>query len=190
MSKYLKLIKNNDKRDWDDLEWVNEFYSFLQGEIPEGIRMSKKPNLSQEESYNIIWFLQEKFPLIPCNIDKCDVCGTLFDSDSGGWYTQHPNEKGHHNFCDTDCESSHPYPIRDIVILLKEVKETLEINPKYSFYDLVVLMYEGYDQINRGERYFLEEFFDKDEIHDLEEKDRLKWIKSEIVRQSNGVASS
>ena len=183
MSNEIKLTKNNDSKDWEDLEWVDEFYSFLQGELPKGITMPNNPKLSKDQAFNVIWYLQEHFPLIPDQIDRCDVCGTLYDSYSSGWYTEHSNEKGHHNFCDTSCESRYPYPVRDIVTLLREVKDTLKYNETYSFYDLVVLMYEGNGQINRDERYFLEEFFDKDEIHEVEEKEKMKWIESEIARQ-------
>ena len=36
----IKLQKNNSNRDWSDLEWIQEFHSFLQGDIPEGISMA------------------------------------------------------------------------------------------------------------------------------------------------------
>ncbi len=51
MEKELKLFKNNEKKDWSDLEWINEFYDFLQGEIPEGIslRRGRKPKLSPKK---------------------------------------------------------------------------------------------------------------------------------------------
>ena len=35
----IKLQKNNSNRDWSDLEWIQEFHSFLQGDIPEGISL-------------------------------------------------------------------------------------------------------------------------------------------------------
>ena len=34
MENEIKLLKNNDKRADSDLEWIQEFYMFLQGEVP------------------------------------------------------------------------------------------------------------------------------------------------------------
>jgi len=41
MSKKITLIRNNSKRDWDDLDWIVEFYLFLQGKVPDGMRFGK-----------------------------------------------------------------------------------------------------------------------------------------------------
>ena len=34
MERKINLLKNNDERTYTNLEWVDEFYKFLQGEIP------------------------------------------------------------------------------------------------------------------------------------------------------------
>ena len=106
MSKEITLIKNNDKKDWDDLEWIDEFYEFLQGNLPEGMTLGKghNPKLSQKKAFSIIWYLQEHFPVLPDHIEQCSNCGKLFDDWRGGLYWQ---TKGKH-YCD-GCSHLVPY---------------------------------------------------------------------------------
>lgn len=88
----INLLKKNDKKEWDDIEWVEEFYKFLQGEIPDSIRLPRghKPQLSQKKAFSIIWYLQEHFPILPDHIEQCDSCGSLFDEHIEGihWETK------------------------------------------------------------------------------------------------------
>lgn len=88
MERKINLLKNNDERTDTDLEWVDEFYQFLQGIIPESILLGKghQPKLSPKKAMSIIWYLQEHFPILPSSIEKCDVCDSLYDSDSSGIY--------------------------------------------------------------------------------------------------------
>ncbi len=66
MANNIQLLKNNDKRDWDDVEWVDEFYRFLTGETPGNINEGKPMfKLSEKKAYTIIWYLQEHFPILP-----------------------------------------------------------------------------------------------------------------------------
>jgi hypothetical protein len=97
MDNEIKLLKNNDHRTDTDLEWLQEFYEFLQGKQPETIRLGKgyAPKLKQKKAFAIIWYLQEHFPVFPDQIERCDVCGELFDSHSEGIYWE---SKGK-NFC-------------------------------------------------------------------------------------------
>lgn len=104
----IKLLKNNDKRSDTDIEWIDEFYRFLQGDMPESIMLGKgnKPKMSQKKAYAIIWYLQEHFPLLPDHIERCDFCGELFDSWSSGWYDE---KKGKHycSSCDIYIQDGH-----------------------------------------------------------------------------------
>jgi hypothetical protein len=93
MHKRITLLKNNDKKDWTDLEWIDEFYNFLQGERPESLSREFKPKLNRNQAFRIIWYLQEHFPLLPDTIEKCWSCGGLFDSASEGIYWE---TKGRH----------------------------------------------------------------------------------------------
>ena len=99
----MNLLKNNDNRDWSDVECVQEFVDFLTVDLPDGISMPKrhKPKLTPKTAMAIIWYLQEKFPLIPDNIEKCDdpACNNIFDSNSQGFYSE---KRGKH-FCQDVC---------------------------------------------------------------------------------------
>ena len=88
MNNEIKLQKNNDKRDWSDLEWIQEFHDFLQGNIPETITLSdeSKVKLTPEQANSVIWYLQEHFPVFPDSIDMCDDCKQMYDSYSEGCY--------------------------------------------------------------------------------------------------------
>ena len=165
------------------LDKVTEFYDFLKGELPEGIGMPNNPKIEEGQAFIIIWYLQEHFRIIPDCIDRCDVCGNLYDSDCSGNYTDNPNLKGHHHFCGIDCESAHDFPVRPISELLKEVKEMISNRKDYSFYDIIIEMYEGNDQINRGERYYLENFFEEKESLYFQNEEALGFINEQIKKQ-------
>jgi hypothetical protein len=83
------------RKDWDDLEWINEFYEFLQGKIPKEISMvnGHKPKMTAKKANSIIWYLQEHLRILPDNIEKCSSCDELYDSNSGGIYWE---SKGKH----------------------------------------------------------------------------------------------
>ncbi len=97
--KQIKLIKNNDKKNWDDIQWVQEFYEFLQGENPDSIKVNNI-NLTSDNAFTIIWYLQEHFPLIPDRIEKCTECNELYDSFRQGYYSE--KEGTHHCECSAD----------------------------------------------------------------------------------------
>jgi len=104
MSKEIQLLKNNDHRDIDDLEWLREFYQFLQGELPEGIHMRLRPKLSHRQAFSVIWYLQEHFSVFPDTIEKCWSCRQLFNSASEGLYWE---SKGRH-YCGS-CNGQVPF---------------------------------------------------------------------------------
>lgn len=99
MDNEIKLLKNNDKREDSDLEKINEFYRFLTGEeMPDkiSIRKGHKPNMSEKKAFAIIWYLQEHLSVLPDHIERCDVCGELYDEHSSGiyWETKGKNYCG------------------------------------------------------------------------------------------------
>jgi hypothetical protein len=79
---------NEKRKDWDDLEWIKEFYDFLQGENPEGIQTRKhnSPKMTPKKAFTIIWYLQEHLRVLPDHIEKCSCCNDLYDSNSEGIY--------------------------------------------------------------------------------------------------------
>lgn len=103
-----RLLKNNEKRDWLEIEWVNEFYEFLKGELPEWVNTS--PKLNHRKAFSVIYYLQEKFPIINEYIEKCDVCNELYNSYEEGLYIEKPY-KGNYHFCNS-CMEDVPYKKR------------------------------------------------------------------------------
>ena len=62
------------------IDQVNEFYQYLQGEIPEGFVGVKSPKLSPRRAFNVIYVLQEHLHLLPDHYELCCQCHQLYDS--------------------------------------------------------------------------------------------------------------
>lgn len=79
---------DTERKDWSHTQWLDEFYRFLQGDIPEGMSLSRhcQPKLTQKKAYAIIWYLQEHMRILPDHIERCDNCGELYDNHSEGLY--------------------------------------------------------------------------------------------------------
>lgn len=107
MKNEIKLLKNNDNRELSDLEWVEELFEFLQGDVPEEKTLAPghRVKLTADQAYSIIWFLQERFPLLPDQIEKCDTCDNLYDSYSQG----HHSELTGKFYCCMTCEPADLY---------------------------------------------------------------------------------
>ena len=99
----IKLLKNNDNRTDSDIEKVREFYRFLTGDdMPDKISIGKGhvPKMSEKKAFSIIWYLQEHLSIFPDTIERCSVCGELFDTNSEGIYWE---TKGKH-YCGCCCD--------------------------------------------------------------------------------------
>lgn len=74
----------SDKRD--PLVRVEELFAFLQGDIPEGYQIEPEavPRLEPDQAWTVIWFLANMYWQVPDYIARCDVCGSLFNTGSGG----------------------------------------------------------------------------------------------------------
>lgn len=81
-------LSDERRNDWSHTQWIDEFYRFLQGENPEGVEVTghRQIKLSQKKAYTVIWYLQEHLRILPDHIERCDNCGELYDSHSGGIY--------------------------------------------------------------------------------------------------------
>jgi len=67
------------------IDEVAEFYDWLQGEsCPENLHFEHKLNLTGEEAFDVIYFLQEQMRIIPHNYERCRECGRLFDTYKDG----------------------------------------------------------------------------------------------------------
>lgn len=89
MSKEIKLLKNNDNKDQTDVEWAKDVYDYL---VSIGI--------GKKRAFSIIYFLQERFPVIPDHIEQCSICGELYDTYSQG----HHSELTGKFYCSESCE--------------------------------------------------------------------------------------
>ena len=92
----------SDERD--DLERVQEIFDFLQGTMPASVRIKDKaeiPNLTADQAWIVIWFLGNEYYQVPDKIERCNVCGDLYNTESGGG---HDEEGPPYNFCE-DCDS-------------------------------------------------------------------------------------
>ena len=77
-------IKQKINRFIDYRDKIDEFYKFLKGEeLPEGMTI-KQPKLSLELAFNVIYFLQEHLRVLPDNIEQCNGCKELFDTEYSG----------------------------------------------------------------------------------------------------------
>lgn len=75
------------KLDEISIEQVQEFYEWLQGKsCPENIHFEKKLNLSEEDAFRVIYYLQEHLEILPDNYERCDKCGCIYDSNEEGSY--------------------------------------------------------------------------------------------------------
>ena len=91
-----------------DLKRVEQLFNFLQGVVPDGYNMPAEdvPHLTADQAWTVIWYLSEQYWQVPDYIQRCDVCGILYDSRCEGAvlaYGDPPNV-----FCG-ECEYSLEY---------------------------------------------------------------------------------
>lgn len=69
-----------------DLEQIDEqkiivFYEWLQGkDSPEGCKFENKLNLTADEAFTVLWYLQEVLEILPDKYEQCKECKCLYDS--------------------------------------------------------------------------------------------------------------
>lgn len=70
----------------DALDQVEELFDFLQGTVPAGysLRDDAVPHLTADQAWTAVWYLQNLYWQVPDHIERCNVCGRLFDSHSEG----------------------------------------------------------------------------------------------------------
>ena len=69
-----------------------------------------KPNLTADQSWHVIYCLQEHFGMLDDRFEKCRECGDIYDSDNGG--------------LTIDCDSTHLVENEDYEEVEKEYKES------------------------------------------------------------------
>ena len=88
MDEMLFINNPEDRKGLSDLDWVKQLYFFLQGNCPDGVRVSDPPKLSPDQAFSVIWFLQEHMRIMPATIEQCDRCRVLFDYEEEGMYDE------------------------------------------------------------------------------------------------------
>lgn len=127
---------------------TEHLYDMLQGkDLPEGYLMADQPNLTAEQAFSVIWFLQEHLGIIPQSFEKCDNCGALFDSNCAGhiisddheddrWYKDcglNPEDIAPHEgkcFCDNQCEYKYLTQRRRVAEEENEKADVQDVNPQ------------------------------------------------------------
>jgi len=87
-----------------ELERTQELFDFLQGAVPEGYKIKKShvPKLTAEQASTAVWYLQNLYWQPPDHIERCDVCGDLFNSHSEGDCLDYGS--GPYHFCGSCCD--------------------------------------------------------------------------------------
>jgi hypothetical protein len=69
-----------------ELEKTEELFNFLQGETPESCKIDEAhvPNLTPEQAWTVIWYLGNKYWQVKDYIERCGVCGDLYNSEESG----------------------------------------------------------------------------------------------------------
>lgn len=92
----------------DDLERTEELFRFLQGTTPEGykIKRSQLPKLTADQAWTVIWYLGNQYWQVTDHIERCCVCGDLYDSHRSGECLDFGSPPYH--FCD-NCRDKEAY---------------------------------------------------------------------------------
>ena len=92
----------------NDLQRVEELFAFLQGTPPDGWRVepASMPILTAGQAWTVIWYLANLYWQVPDHIERCGVCGTLFDTESEGACLDYGDAP--YQFCD-ECTGSMEY---------------------------------------------------------------------------------
>lgn len=98
----------DDEKSKRDIDWLREFYGFLQGDVSEGMHISEEIKLSPRQAFSIIYYLRERLRVFPDNIERCSVCNDLYDSDCEGEYSE-LEEKHYCGGCEYSSEATYCY---------------------------------------------------------------------------------
>lgn len=89
------MSEENDK----DLQRTQQLYDFLRGKIPEGYKISKshRPKLTDDQAWTVIWYLGNQYWQVTDNVEKCGVCGDIYNTWQGGHFLDYG--KAPYHFC-------------------------------------------------------------------------------------------
>lgn len=97
-----------EKHQVDDLTRAQELFDFLQGKVPKGYKIPRKnrPKLTADQAWTVMWYLGNQYWQVPDHIERCDVCGDIYDSHAEGDCLDFG--KAPYHFCES-CQSSWVY---------------------------------------------------------------------------------
>lgn len=69
-----------------DLELTQELFELLCGRIPEGCKIPRghRPKLTPDQAWTVIWHLGNQYWQVTDHVERCNVCGDLYESESEG----------------------------------------------------------------------------------------------------------
>ena len=90
------------------LRHAQQLYDFLRGVIPDDcdIKPDRMPHLTDDQAWTVIWFLGEEDLSISDAIERCNVCGDLYDTGQSGACLDYGEPP--HTFCG-DCSYGDDY---------------------------------------------------------------------------------
>lgn len=97
-----------DSQERSELERTQELYDLLRGKTPGNCRYKKshQPKLTDDQAWTVIWWLGNQYWQVRDYIERCCVCGDLYDSEREGDCLDYGRAPYH--FCDS-CISSDAY---------------------------------------------------------------------------------
>lgn len=80
---------------------THDLFDFLQGTPPPGYEIKKKdqPKLTEDQAWTVIWFLGNQYWQVPDHIERCCLCGAIYDSHNSGDCLDYGRAPYH--FCDS-----------------------------------------------------------------------------------------
>lgn len=90
MSRPTAPVIDQPAQEKTQLERTEELFEFLQGRIPEGysIPAQEIPRLDADQAWTVVWYLGNRYWQVPDFIERCDVCGELYDSEREGRFRE------------------------------------------------------------------------------------------------------
>ncbi len=72
--------------DKTDIEQTQELFDFLQGTVPDAYKIATDhvPSLTPDQAWTVVWYIQELHWQLADRIERCNVCGYLYDSEAEG----------------------------------------------------------------------------------------------------------
>lgn len=85
----------------DPLERTQELFDLLQGTLPDGYKIPRleRPKLTADQAWTVIWYLGNQYWQVTDHIDRCDVCGSLYNTYQEGHCLDYG--KPPYNFCES-----------------------------------------------------------------------------------------